>query len=516
MNAKLLTEASGTSTTARAGVRRMRNLIAAVVFGGVVAYAFADGSTGATVASAPAGTLRAGAATSNITPLLGVKLDGGIMQIGPGKYIHDELHARCLVLDDGTTQLAFVVCDTTFIATEVVDHAKRRIQETTGLAPNHVVVSATHTHSTPRAIDLKLGRANDEYNDFFAERVADGVRRALHNLAPAKIGWGSGLKPEFLQTRRWLVEPGKVPPNPYGERGDKVVMGMSPPGKIKPAGPVDPEVYVVSVQHADGTPLALLASYGVHYVGGVPLGDVSADYYGVFADEVQRLLGADREQPPFVAMMANGTSGDVVTPRVPAPDYERMQKVATGLAQEVVRVAHAITYRDSVALAARSSRLTLAVRKLDADRLAWADRIFATIEPGAARLTRPQIYAREARYLAGYPDTVSLPIETFRIGDLAIAMVPCEVFAATGLAVKAESPFKATFMIELANGYYGYLPTPEQHTLGGYETWPARTSFLEIQAAPKIKESVLSLLHQLKDDVAADATSAPPLAADGR
>jgi hypothetical protein len=440
--------------------------------------------------------LRAGAATSNITPLFGVKLDGGIMQIGPATHVHDELHARCLVLDDGATRLAFVVCDTTMIATEVIDHAKRIIQEATGLAPDHVIVSATHSHSTPRTLDLKLGPKNDAYNDFFAERVADGVRRAINQLQPAKIGWGRGQKPEYVQTRRWLVQPDLVPRNPFGKAGDRVVMGASPRGKIEPAGPVDPEIFVLSVRHLDDRPLAVLADYGLHYVGGVPNGEVSADYYGVFADEVQRRLGADRSHPPFVAMMANGTSGDVITPRVPAPYYERMQKVAEGLAEEVARICAGIDYHRTLSLAVERSQLHLGVRKPDTARLQWANDVFSTIKPGA-RLTRPQVYAREARYLADYPATVPVTMLAFRIGDLAIATAPCEVFAATGLAVKAQSPFKATFMIELANGYCGYLPTPEQHALGGYETWPARTAFLEIQAEPAIRAEALRLLHRL-------------------
>ena len=62
-------------------------------------------------------------------------------------------------------------------------------------------------------------------------------------------------------------------------------------------------------------------------------------------------------------------------------------------------------------------------------------------------------------------------LQAIRIGDLAIVSSPFETFAETGLEIKIRSPFKTTFTIELANGGYGYLPTPEQHRLGGYETW---------------------------------------------
>lgn len=96
-----------------------------------------------------------------------------------------------------------------------------------------------------------------------------------------------------------------------------------------------------------------------------------------------------------------------------------------------------------------------------------------------------------------YPEKVSLVLQAFRIGDLAITAVPAEVFVEIGLEIKAKSPFKPTFTISLANGYNGYLPTPAQHKLGGYETWRARSSYLETGASPKITEALFELLRQL-------------------
>jgi hypothetical protein len=448
-------------------------------------------------AAAPTRPFRAGAATSNITPALDVRLDGTIMQIGPGKHVHDELHARCLVLDDGTTRVAFAICDTTMIAPEVVAEAKRRITATTGMAPDHVLISATHTHSSPRALDLGLGDANRHYNAFFARRIADGVQRAINNLAPARIAWGSGRKPEYVVNRRSFVKPADVPVNPFGQRTDQVVMGAAANIAVRPAGPVDPEVFLLSLQHLDGRPLAVLANYGLHYVGGIPPGHISADYYGAFADRLQALLGADRQDPPFVALMSNGTSGDVKnSPAAAAPPYARMREVAHGVAEEVARVSRQLTYHDSVPITVRSVELTLAVRRPNAARLAWARAVVAKTKDGP-RNSRPEIYARESVLLAEYPATVPLRLHAFRIGDLGIASIPCEVFAETGLAIKKDSPLPATFTISLANGYGGYLPTPEQHGLGGYEAWDARSSFLETGAEPKIRAGVLALLHAL-------------------
>ena len=74
------------------------------------------------------------------------------------------------------------------------------------------------------------------------------------------------------------------------------------------------------------------------------------------------------------------------------------------------------------------------------------------------------------------------------------------VFVEIGLELKEKSPFKSTFTISLANGYNGYLPTPEHHALGGYETWRARSSYLEVEASPKITAKMLDLLASVKQE----------------
>ncbi|HVJ67732.1 MAG TPA: hypothetical protein VM510_07105, partial [Caulifigura sp.] len=107
------------------------------------------------------------------------------------------------------------------------------------------------------------------------------------------------------------------------------------------------------------------------------------------------------------------------------------------------------------------------------------------------------IYARETVLLAKYPPQVKSLLQAFHIGDLALVSSPCETFCETGLAIKADSPFKPTFVVELANGYNGYLPTPEHHAWGGYETWRARSSYLAVDAEPKIRGALLELLKKL-------------------
>jgi hypothetical protein len=109
----------------------------------------------------------------------------------------------------------------------------------------------------------------------------------------------------------------------------------------------------------------------------------------------------------------------------------------------------------------------------------------------------PDIYARETVLMAAYPATMKARIQALRLGDLAIVSSPCETFTETGLAIKARSPFAQTFTISLGNGYNGYLPTPEQHRFGGYETWRARSSYLAEDAEPRIRQTQLELLKKL-------------------
>ena len=274
--------------------------------------AFIAGTSAATLGAAGA-QLHAGAATANITPALGIEINGGTAP-GIATHVHDELHARALVLDDGTTRLAFVLVDTCLLERAVFDEAKALVFQHTGIASNHVSMSATHTHSAGSACGVHLTEADPAYRQWLPRRLADAVRLAVNNLAPAQIAWASGSVPQHVFNRRVTVKPGVTYTNLLGLTGDRVKMNWSSPQPEVDAdfsGPTDPEVFVLSVQHADGRPLSLLANYSLHYVGGTGPGDLSADYFGAFCQRMAGLLQAEKQEPPFVALLSNGTSGDI-------------------------------------------------------------------------------------------------------------------------------------------------------------------------------------------------------------
>jgi hypothetical protein len=447
---------------------------------------------------------RAGAATSNITPWLGLSINGSMNDI-KAAHVHDELNVRCMVLDDGRTRVALAVCDACAVPLEVVTRAKARITETTGIDSDHVLISATHTHSAGCLAPAFQSEADPLYTRFAAVKIADGVRRAVTNLEPARVGWGVGQEPDEVFNRRWYLKPGTVPADPFGGTTDRVKMNPPPgsPDLVEPAGPVDPDVAVLFAETPLDRQIALLGNYALHYVGNVGPGHLSADYFGVFAGEVRRLIDAERADPPFVAMLTNGASGDInnINFRTPQPalaPYAKMRLVGAELAIDAAAIEAGILPRSDITLDARTTVLTLHVRKPSSEELERAQAIVAAAGGLTSEMkTLPQIYARETLLLNDYPETVPITIQALRVGDLGIVAIPCEVFVEIGLEIKQKSPLQPTMLIELANGYNGYLPTRKQHELGGYETWRARSSYLEVGAADAITRASLELLAEV-------------------
>ena len=469
------------------------------------------------LATAPA-PLKAGAATSNITPPLGTRIVGGFAPY-PAEHIHDELHARCLVLDDGETRLVLVVCDLLGLHRSVSVEARRLIEEETGIPSQNVLISATHTHSAGTALGNNR-YANeqelDEYQQFVARRIADGVRRALNLLRPAEIAFTRVDVPEQVHNRRWRMREGSVPPNPFGKI-DQVK--TNPPARrpdlIEPAGPVDPAVSIIAVREPDGRLISAYCAYSLHYVGGSGSAHVSADYFGLFCEALNRRQPDGDADPQFVALLANGTSGDInnidrLNPQSSRVAYQRMREVAEDVAGKVqVALDKIESWQDRVTLDARSRELQLAWRTIEPELLEWAADVEARaprvpggdIPVGAKFATerefvQPLSYAGRIQLLAEAKGPALVPVQVLRIGDIVIGTSPCETFAEIGLEFKQRSPLPDSFMVSLAHGYIGYLPTPRHFELGGYETWPG-TNYLEPQTSVKMLDALIEMTAEI-------------------
>ena len=461
-------------------------------------------------ADAPKTSLMAGAATSNITPELGGEVVGGFSPY-PCTNIHDELHARCLVLDDGKTKLALVVCDLLGLHRSVSVKARELIEKETGIPAANVLISGTHTHSAVNALggpvrgffsDLEL----TDYQKFVARRIADGVRRAINLLRPAEIAFGTVDVPEHVHIRRWFLKEGSIPPNPFGKI-DKVKMnpGAGNPALVEPAGEPDPTISIIALREPSGRLISVYTAYSLHYVGGVTGADISADYYGVYCEALKKLQASGGNYPPFVAMMANGTSGDAnnINFRNPQPGkkpYEQMRYVAEDVAAKVSVALQKLTWQSEAPLAAKYRELDVKWRAIPDDLIAWAKETEANaprIQGGKADL--PLAYAGRVQRLAKASPETKFPAQILRIGDICIGSSPCETFAETGVEFRKRSPFAKSFMVELAHGYYGYMPTPRHFELGGYETWPG-TNNTESQASVKLMNTLLEMAAEVKSE----------------
>ena len=452
--------------------------------------------------------LYAGAAAVNITPPLGAEIAGN-MTYAPVAEIHDELHVKSLVLDNGQTRLAFAVVDSCMVPGDIIARARRMIEEHTSIPAAHILVSATHTHSAPAATHLFQSQPDPKYVDWLAVRIADSVRLAVQRLEPARIGWGVGREERLLFCRRFFMKPGTIPPNPLGKI-DRVQMNppSGSPNILKPEGPVDPDVGIIAVESVQGRPICVVGNYALHYVGGVGRGHISADYFGYWARAIARQAGVSATSgfPPFVGILTNACSGHGVSTdhRVAQkqyPPYVKMDWLAGVLAAESYRTWRTIQFQEWVELGATQEELEFSVRLPSKDDVSEAQKILAaegwSPESKKQVSDRRAIYARETIYLADYPKSVKTPIQALRIGSMGLATFPGEAFAELGLEVKAKSPFKPTMVIELANDYRGYIPTPEAHENGGYETWRAKSSYLEVMAAPKMIASAVRQLGKL-------------------
>lgn len=442
--------------------------------------------------------LRAGAATAVITPPLGASLAGYFTERFSTDN-HDELLAKCIVFDNGQTRVGLVVCDLCVLPSEVVAAAKFRAAREAGVAEEALLIAATHTHSAPATMHLFQSQADPRYLDLLTDRIVDSVRMAVARLEPARIATGFGREESLVFNRRFYMKPGKMPPNPFGGI-DKVKMnpGVGNSDIVKEAGPVDPTVGLLAVTRADGSPLAIVGNYSLHYVGGERGGEVSADYFGYWAAMMARSAGAGSR---FVAILTNGCQGDInnVDVRRPAPKlppYRRMEQVAGTLAIECTRLMKQMQFTDKAELGASREWVECGVRLPSPERVKAAQEALKGVDP-PYRDAR-HVFAREALIIAReFAPTFRAEAQALRIGDLFVAGMTGEPFVELGLELRGKFKGRALFPVGLANGHAGYVPTVRAHDEGGYETWLAKSSFIDKEATPRFMEAMTQRLGML-------------------
>jgi hypothetical protein len=443
--------------------------------------------------------LQAGTGVSTITPPLGTSLSGSF-EDRPAKTVHDDLHVRALVLDDGTTRVALVLCDIICISRETADRAKDVVSARSGIAASQVMISCTHTHTAPATVPLLASEPDPACLDWLAVRIADAVAIASANLGPARIASGATDVANVCFNRRFRMKDGTVVFNP----------GIRNPDIVEVTGPVDPQVTALLVERPDGTPIALWANLSLHYVGTDDPYAVSADYYGHYAGIVARTLG-----DACVGMLTNGTSGninnvDVSGATQPERPDVRAAQVAGAVAGAAIAATRMAPPDDAPCLDARLVPFEVTRRPITERDIALARDILddagdpaAEISLGFSFVTGQPIpssqirtYAHEVLELATMPESRATVLQVIRIGDLVLVGLPGEIFVEFGLAIKAASPATRTAVVSLANDYVGYVPTVQAFAEGGYETWAARSAWPAPGTGEAMVEALLAQIDQ--------------------
>ncbi len=445
-------------------------------------------------------TLKAASATANITPPLGAEIVGGFRP-RYAENVDDELFAKALVIDNGTKRIAIVTCDLIAIPEKIADVAKARIADKCGIPPAHVMINATHTHTSIAVANL-LGVGEDtDYTDWVPLKIADAVELAVWRLQPARVGFASVDEERITFNRRWHMKDGTVRFNP----------GIEHPDLVEPTGTIDPELAMMFVEMDDGTPISAVANFSLHYIGTDSSNALSADYFGHFDRLMRRYLG-----DTCVSLLWNAASGQInntdFSGRVKwtARGHQQAVKMANVLAGHFITEMQFMEMHDTLDLSGDLTTLTFQRKQITAQDLKVAEEILSvpqgtydTYEKGPFSWVVGEpiptalvdIYALECQRLAKLPEQMTAPVQVIRLGKAAIVALPGEVFVETGMSIKAASDASPLFLVSLANGYIGYICTDKALTQeGGYETWAALSSLPAVGTVPKMETLVASLL----------------------
>lgn len=430
--------------------------------------------------------MRAGASRVDITPPVGTAL-AGYFSDRKASGVHDPLYAKALAVESGDEAAAILACDLICLYRETVQQIRSLAQRKSGIPAERIMVACTHTHLGPATVDIFQTAADRAYLERLVPEAAEAVSSACGRMRPASLSIASGELHGVAFNRRYRLADGAVMTNP-GRR----------PDIVGPAGPVDPQVAVLAFTGEDGRPIALLVNFACHLdtIGGDV---VSADYPGFMAAVVRDSLGEDVE-----VVFVNGACGDVnhidLSDASPPKGFDMARSIGERLAAKVLETLSA-SRRTRPARMERvlcaSDVLRLEVRAIPEQELERARSALATAPP-LGSYDHEQVYAREAILVSELAREVEAEIQEFCLGEAALVGAPFEMFCELGLAIKAASPFQPTMVVELANGYEGYLPTRKAYQEGGYETRAARSSKLSPGSGEAVVECATGLLRRLR------------------
>jgi neutral ceramidase len=427
---------------------------------------------------ATAQDLKAGAAAEILSADDAMVIGGGI---GPGKARgqEGELRASALVIEDARRhRVALVACDVLMIERDVLDRAARRIEQVAGIPFDHVLINATHTHHAPTTVTIHGYQRDEAFTRQVEEKIVQAAAKAAGRLTPVTFLFRLGEESSVGKNSRLLLRDGTI----YwvGTYEDAV----------RPTGPFDPELPVLAFRRRDGGLEAALFNHSTHTIGTQKPGVRSPSFYGLAAQELEKEKGGS-----FLFFEgASGSTHNLDVAPVEAA-YRIRQAVATAL--------DAAQPRPVDEVVAIRKEITVKVRHFDEaeDQRAVSAYCAKRIkDPAMARSVIETFRAMRGQVAPRQGESRKTWVQAVRIGDVAIVGVPGEFFTTLGQEIKRRSPFRNTFVFELANDYIGYIPDQAGFDRGGYQTWTGLHSYLERGTGETIVSEAVGLLGRLHRD----------------
>ncbi|HUT89793.1 MAG TPA: hypothetical protein VMY37_09870 [Thermoguttaceae bacterium] len=474
-------------------------------------------------AGAPA-AMKAGFAERDITPELGMEKPGGY-----GKSYHRSLHDPCkvraAVFDDGTHRVAIVGIDALVIHRPQVLAARKAIQEKCGIPPEHVLIAASHSHSSgptgmilpgqydeaPEFVRMlayeKSSCADAGYLEKVVGAIIEAVCEADGSRVEARCGVGSGIEDTVAFNRRFRMKNGLSHTHP----------GQGNPDVVEPAGPTDPEVGVIGVWNTEGKLIGCVVNFACHAT--TSPGGISANYIYYLEQAVRGGMAAE----DCVVVFVNGASGDVtqvdnLSPyrRTGAEQWARL--VGGRVGAEAVKVLLSMEPGVLMPVSGRIKVWDIKRRVPNPERVKRCQELAKKTpkEVGSTEWT----FAKEIvllDYLVAKQPEVEVEVQAVQVGPAVFITDPAEYFCQFGLDIKAGSPFPFTFPVSLANGCVGYVPTEEalgEHG-GGYETRLTSYSNLEPTAGRRMADAGVELAKQMTPGEVPTPPPAPEFRGDG-
>jgi len=424
-------------------------------------------------AAPPAAGLTAGVAVTDITPPVGYRMSGYFSErLSTGTL--NPLHAKAVVLRQGSESAAMVFCDIIGLSLDVTSRARKQAAEETGIPAENILIAATHSHTGPLYFGALRKHFHDQavtqhgsdpcekvdYASALAAKIVKAIKQADAAPKQVRIEAGSAEQQNLSFNRRFHMKDGTVRFNP----------GVLNPDIVRPAGPIDPQVGIVFFRGTQNNLAeAALVNFPLHLdtTGGTLY---AADYPFYLEQSLREKLG---EQ--FVVLFGTGTCGDINHIDVTKKDRLKTDYIGRTLAETVNASMESLKTIAQPALAVRSKVVEVPLQKYGPEKVAWARENIKKVGTNELSfLEQVEAYKILAVQMR-HSSTIPLEVQVFRLSrDVAVVGLPGEVFVDLGLAVKRASPFATTLVIELCQDAPGYIPTKKAFAEGSYETVNSR------------------------------------------